>query len=64
MADLSVSFMGIEKWMDGKEYASINNFKGKMSREKLGQKDSRIYKRTQYIRMLMQTSESLMKQIS
>ncbi|MBN2534245.1 MAG: dihydroorotate dehydrogenase-like protein [Spirochaetales bacterium] len=60
---LSSIIDGIGTWMDEKGYTCIDDFKGKMSREKLGQKDAWIYKRTQYIKMLMQTSESLMKEI-
>ncbi|MBN2736047.1 MAG: dihydroorotate dehydrogenase-like protein [Spirochaetales bacterium] len=53
----------ISQWMEKKDYEKIDDFKGKLSRKNLGQKDAWIYKRTQYVKMLMQTSESLMKQI-
>lgn len=63
ISHLSSIISGIEKWMNEKAYTCIDDFKGKMSREKLGQKDTWIYKRSQYVKMLMQSSESLMKQI-
>jgi hypothetical protein len=53
----------MEKWLDEKGYAGVNDFRGKMSRERLGKKDAWIYKRTQYVKMLMQSSELLMKQV-
>ncbi|MBN1696118.1 MAG: dihydroorotate dehydrogenase-like protein [Spirochaetales bacterium] len=60
---LSSIIDGIASWMDKKGYGCIDDFRGKMSRERLGIKDTWIYKRTQYIRMLMQNSESLMKKV-
>jgi dihydroorotate dehydrogenase (fumarate) len=54
---------GIERWMGKMGYSCINDFKGKLSRKKLEQKDTWIYKRTQYVKMLMQSGEALMKQI-
>jgi dihydroorotate dehydrogenase (fumarate) len=53
----------LSSWMDKKGYASISDFKGKMSRERLAQNDQWIYKRSQYVKMLMQNSEDLMEQI-
>lgn len=48
-------------WMAEKGYTTIADFKGKMSRDSLGTKDEWVYKRTQYIKILMQSSEELMK---
>lgn len=54
---------GLEKWMDDKHYSSLKDFHGKMSREKIGQKDILAYKRAQYVNMLMQPSDDLMNKI-
>jgi dihydroorotate dehydrogenase (fumarate) len=48
---------GIEKWMDKKAYSSINDFKGKLSKEKLN--DEFAYQRAQYIDILKNSSEIL-----
>jgi dihydroorotate dehydrogenase (fumarate) len=48
----------IENWMDSKKYKSISEFKGKLSRKAL--KDPFIYKRGQYIDLLL-ASDQLMK---
>ena len=63
ISHLSSIIKGIETWMDKKGYASIEDFRGKMSKERLGKRDPWIYKRAQYIKMLMQSSDSLMNQI-
>jgi dihydroorotate dehydrogenase (fumarate) len=49
--------------MKEKQYGSIDDFKGKMSRKNLEDKDGWIYQRTQYVKILMQAGEKLMKQI-
>jgi dihydroorotate dehydrogenase (fumarate) len=54
---------GIAAWMKEKKYGSIDDFKGKMSRKNLEDKDGWIYQRTQYVKILMQSGEKLMKQI-
>ena len=53
----------MDNWMDNKEYHKISDFKGKLSRINLAQKDRWIYKRTQYIKILMQTSKSISESI-
>lgn len=47
----------IEKWMDGKGYKSLSDFKGKLSKSEL--KDEFAYKRAQYIEILKNSSEIL-----
>lgn len=42
---------GLEKWMELKGYASIEDFRGRMSKDK--QQDPWAYERVQYIEMLM-----------
>ena len=54
---------GLEKWMDDKHYSTLDDFRGKMSSEKLSGKDEFAYKRSQYVKMLMQPSEKLMNKI-
>jgi len=53
----------LKNWMNEKKYASIKDFRGKLSQEELGEKNHWLYKRTQYIKMLMQSSQSLADQI-
>jgi len=53
----------LEKWMDEKHYSNLDDFRGKMSRGKLDQKDIWAYKRAQYVKMLMQSSDNLMSKI-
>ncbi|MFA9393064.1 MAG: dihydroorotate dehydrogenase-like protein [Prolixibacteraceae bacterium] len=47
----------IEKWMDGKGYKELNDFKGKLSKTNI--KDEYAYKRAQYIDILKNSSEIL-----
>ena len=54
---------GLGKWMDDKNYSTLDDFRGKMSSNKLNEKDSLAYKRAQYVRMLMQPNEDLMNTI-
>ncbi|MBN1409545.1 MAG: dihydroorotate dehydrogenase-like protein [Spirochaetales bacterium] len=54
---------GIREWMETRGYGKIDDFKGRMSRETLSKKDSRAYRRSQYIKMLMQPPEVLAEQI-
>ena len=49
---------GIEKWMNEKEYKSLEDFKGKLSRKNM--KDPFAYQRAQYVDILMK-SESIFK---
>ena len=50
---------GVDKWMDDKKYSNLTDFRGKMSEDGLSKKDEWAYKRSQYVSMLMQPSESL-----
>ena len=54
---------GIEKWMDSRSYSSIDDFKGRMARENLGAEKHWAYKRSGYVKMLMQKSKSLADKI-
>lgn len=47
----------MQKWMDGKGYNSLDDFRGKLSRVKLN--DEFAYKRAQYIDILKNTDEIL-----
>lgn len=48
----------LEDWMDGKGYKSIDEFRGKLSKNSLGN-DPFIYKRAQYVDILLNTDELL-----
>jgi dihydroorotate dehydrogenase (fumarate) len=48
----------IEAWMESKKYTSIADFKGKLSKKEI--KDPFVYKRGQYIDLLL-GSDQLMK---
>ena len=49
----------IEEWMDKKEYATIDSFRGKLSRKQI--KDPFVYKRAQYVDILMKSEEIFKK---
>jgi dihydroorotate dehydrogenase (fumarate) len=49
----------VEEWMDKKEYAAIDNFRGKLSRKQI--KDPFVYKRAQYVDILMKSEEIFKK---
>ena len=49
----------LETWMDSKNYKSIDDFKGKLSKSKVS--DPFAYKRAQYVDILM-NSEEVIKQ--
>lgn len=49
----------LEGWMDSKKYGNIDDFKGKLSNRALN--DPFIYKRAQYVSILMKSSEILKK---
>lgn len=49
----------LENWMDQKEYHSINDFKGKLSKDQLN--DEYAYKRAQYIDILKNSGDILKK---
>lgn len=53
----------MKRWCDEKKYASLSDIKGKMSYQKLNLKDQWVYKRTQYVKLLMQQGDKLMDQI-
>jgi dihydroorotate dehydrogenase (fumarate) len=46
----------LEEWMDSKNYKSIEEFRGKLSRNKL-QSDPFVYKRAQYVELLLNSEE-------
>ncbi|MBN2739001.1 MAG: dihydroorotate dehydrogenase-like protein [Spirochaetales bacterium] len=52
---------GISAWMDDKGYGKIGDFRGKLNRE--NNQDSLSFSRSQYIKMLMQSSDDLMSQL-
>jgi len=49
----------INKWMDDRSYKSLKDFKGKLSRAKI--KDPFVYKRGQYVDILMNPEEIIKK---
>ena len=49
----------MEEWMDKKKFASIDQFRGKLSRKNL--KDPFAYKRAQYVDILMKSEEIFKK---
>lgn len=63
ISQLSAMLDGLQKWMNDKQYSSLADFQGKMSREKLDKKDKWAYKRTQYVKMLMQPSDDLVNTV-
>jgi dihydroorotate dehydrogenase (fumarate) len=46
----------LEEWMDSKNYNSIEDFRGKLSKKKL-KKSPNIYKRAQYVEMLLNSED-------
>jgi dihydroorotate dehydrogenase (fumarate) len=52
----------LSKWMDKKNYRSLSDFRGKMSRAR--STDPWVYTRSQYARLLLQPGEKLMKEIT
>jgi dihydroorotate dehydrogenase (fumarate) len=49
----------VDEWMDKKEYATIDSFRGKLSRKQM--KDPFVYKRAQYVDILMKSEEIFKK---
>jgi dihydroorotate dehydrogenase (fumarate) len=49
----------LEAWMDSKNYNSIEEFQGKLSKNKLGNNPF-IYKRAQYVELLLNSDEIIM----
>ena len=52
---VSVMLKELEQWMDRKGYASIDAFRGKLSRKSIN--DPFVYKRAQYIDMILKSEE-------
>jgi dihydroorotate dehydrogenase (fumarate) len=46
----------LEEWMDSKNYKNIDEFRGKLSRNKLGSNPF-VYKRAQYVELLLNSDE-------
>lgn len=55
---ISAMLSEIEEWMESKKYSSLSDFKGKLSKKNL--KDPFVYKRGQYIDLLL-ASDQLLK---
>lgn len=49
----------LESWMDGKGYKSLSDFRGKLSQKNIN--DMFVYKRAQYIDLLLKSDEVLVK---
>lgn len=56
---ITVILKEIEEWMDKKKYDSIDNFRGKLSKKHM--KDPFVYKRAQYVDILMKSEEIFRK---
>ncbi len=56
---ISTILKDLETWMDGKGYKSLSDFRGKLSNHSLN--DPFIYKRAQYIDLLLKSDEILVK---
>ncbi|MCX6281444.1 MAG: dihydroorotate dehydrogenase-like protein [Bacteroidetes bacterium] len=54
-SQLTTMLKDLEDWMDRKKFETIDSFKGKLSRKEL--KDPFVYKRAQYIDILMKSEE-------
>ncbi len=52
---IGVILKGIEEWMDKKGYASIADFRGKLSER--NNEDKMAYRRAQYVRMLLRSND-------
>ncbi len=52
---ISQMLKDLEFWMDGKNYHTINDFRGKLSRKNL--KDPYAYRRAQYVDIIMKSDE-------
>ena len=50
----------MEEWMDKKGYKTLDDFRGKLSRN--NSKDPYIYLRAQYVDILLNSSDKLLKQ--
>ncbi|MBN1597087.1 MAG: dihydroorotate dehydrogenase-like protein [Bacteroidales bacterium] len=56
---ISTMISDLEKWMDSKSYKSLNDFRGKLSNKNIN--DPFVYKRAQYIDLLLKSDEILVK---
>lgn len=56
---ISTIIKELEAWMDGKGYKSLNDFRGKLSNKNTN--DPFVYKRAQYIDLLLKSDEILVK---
>jgi dihydroorotate dehydrogenase (fumarate) len=56
---ISTIIKDLEAWMDKKGYKSLNDFKGKLSEKNIN--DPFVYKRAQYIDLLLKSDEVLVK---
>lgn len=56
---LSTIISDLEAWMDGKGYKSLDDFRGKLSNKSID--DIFVYKRAQYIDLLLKSDEILVK---
>jgi dihydroorotate dehydrogenase (fumarate) len=59
IAYLEVMLKELNDWMDSKNYKKLSDFKGKLSQKKVN--DPYIYKRAQYIDILLKTSDLFKK---
>ncbi len=55
IGQISVILKELEQWMESKNYSSVEDFRGKLSRKSI--KDPFAYKRAQYIDILMKSEE-------
>lgn len=56
---LSTIIKDLESWMDGKGYKTLDDFRGKLSAKSIN--DPFVYKRAQYIDLLLKSDEVLIK---
>ncbi len=56
---ISTMLQDMEKWMDANNYKSLKDFKGKLSRKNV--KDPFVYKRAQYVDILLNPEEIIKK---
>lgn len=57
LSHISTMLKDVEEWMEDKGYGSLKDFQGKVSRKKT--KDPYVYKRAQYIEMLLKSGDVL-----
>ena len=59
IAHISTILAEIEKWMESKQYTSLSDFKGKLSRKSIN--DPLVYRRAQYVDILLKSEEIFKK---